>query len=276
MEDILALVNRAKEDTESLLKGGSRGPRTNFWKPENGDNKIRIMPAYKEGTAQFWRKVGQHWDVSPNYKGPVFCPQETEDMEGACPICDLVSELRKDKSNLEAQQMVKDLRVSRSYFMNVVVSKDPVYTASDVAEFKQENPGQDVPFEVGHPKVRCYAANISVFDDILALIQSSQSNITDFDTGREVIIKKIPNKDYRLTRYQVLPDFNAKPFEHKETVQLPNLDEVGRRMEFEEIKKLLLEGQADNIGAMSAPALSEPTPTESSDLEAQMRAALGQ
>jgi len=280
---IFDLVAQQKQkNEEQLSRGGSRSS-ARFWRPENGENNVRVMPQWKNGLGgQFWREVAQHWNVSDDQKGPVLCPKETPDLEGDCPICDVVQALRADKSNVEAQKLAKDLRAKKTFFLNVVVEKDPIYTASDVADFKQARPDAECPFGAGDPKIQIYACPITIFDQILGIIHSSGKDITDLHEGRGIRIKKIPNMDRLKTRYEVYPDLDPSDTGFGDTLELPALDAVGFTMDFDGLVKLLDNGRAaDFVAALpgnDSPSLPAPSSvgaeaadSSSSDLEELMR-----
>ena len=126
---ILDIVAQQKQKNDEHLNRSGGRASARFWRPENGDNHIRVMPQWKDDLdGQFWREVHQHWNVSEDQKGPVLCPKETPDLEGDCPICDLVQALRREaKSNPQAKQLANELRAKKTFFLNVVVDKDPVY-----------------------------------------------------------------------------------------------------------------------------------------------------
>lgn len=282
---ILDKVNEQKKRTEEQLSRGGGRSSARFWRPENGDNKIRVMPQWKDDLdGQFWREVAQHWNVSADQKGPVLCPKETPDLEGTCPVCELVQSLRGDKSNVEAQRLSKDLRAKKTYFLNVVVEKDPVYTAQDIAEHKQARPDAEASFAVGDPKIQIYACPLTIFDSVLGIIHSSGKDITDLKEGRGIRVNKIPNKDRLKTRYEVYPDLDASDTGFSEPA-LPALDKVGFTLDREGMLQLLDGGRAaDFLGSLpghDSPSLPAPSsvdaesaPVSSSDLEEQMRQGL--
>jgi gp32 DNA binding protein like len=280
MSSLLDKVNEQKKRTEEqLARGGSR-TSARFWKPENGDNKVRIMPQWRNDLGgQFWREVAQHWNVTEDQKGPVLCPKETEGMDGECPICELVQALRADKTNVEAQRLAKELKAKKTYLLNVVVKKDPIYTAKDVAEYTQSRPDAECPFSVGDPKIQVYACPLTIFDQILGIINNSGSDITDLTVGRGISIKKIPNKDRLKTRYEVYPDLE-KSDAGLNNPTLPALDQVGFQLDYNGMVDLLSRGKAAEVGSHmfsfdgTSRSLSVSTtdtkPVSATDLEQQM------
>ena len=292
LEALLAEVNAQRQKIEESRSGF--GARAKFWKPEAGENIIRVMPKWADDIGpKFWREVYQHWNVSEDQKGPILCPKQTPDMNGECPICDLVDALKSNKADVEAQRLVKEIRAKKTYLLNVVDQKDPVYTAQDVAEFKQARGEDEVPFAVGDPKVQIYAAPTTVFENILGLLATNKSDITNLRTGRDIRINKKPNKvDRRKTRYEVFPSLDATDTGYGETLELPNLSAVGFTLEPAEMHKLLAEGAAAPFvaalpGGSSGNALPAPAdgvlppedetsaaPVAQDDLEAQLRKGL--
>lgn len=293
MSSIVERAQQAKQATEEKLKrGGGSMPSLRWWRPANGKNQIRVMPPWdKDGEFkdQFFREVAQHWNIGDEQKAPVLCPKQTPGLEGDCPICEFVEALKADKTDVKAQKLAKEFRAKTAYLLNVVSLKDPEYTAEDVAEFKQNQPDKDCPFEVGDPKVQVYACPLTVFDSIVGLIASSGKDITRLKDGRNITINKIANKDRFKTRYEVYPDFDPSEFELPENHELPDLCQVGFKMNYDEMLDLLNSGEGSNHTAAlpSGAAASLPASSKASkspeeddtdegdeDLEAKMRAEL--
>lgn len=282
---LLDKVNEQKKRTEEQLSRGGNRSSAKFWRPELGNNKIRVMPQWDVSCDDtFWREVAQHWNVSADQKGPVLCPKETPDLEGDCAICELVQSLRQDKSNAEAQKLAKEFRAKKTYFLNIVAEGDPVYTAADVADFKQSRPDTDVPFSVGDPKVQIYACPLTIFDNLLGIIHSSGKDITDLHDGRGIRINK--SGQGIKTRYEVYPDLDASDTGFSDDIELPALDKVGFTLDRDGMLSLLDGGRAsDYVSSLPGSAASLPAPAPSSappvaetiapsDLEEQMRQGL--
>lgn len=291
MTNLIEKARQAKQRTEEKLSRGG-GSGASFWKPAAGENKVRIMPPWAddgEFVGQAWREVAQHWNVSEDQKGPVLCPRNTPDLEGECPICDFVAELKQNKADVNAQALVKEIRAKTTYLLNVVDMKDPVYTAQDVAEQKKNAPNRECPFEVGDTKVQIYACPTTIFDQILGIITSSGKDITQLDGGRTLVITKYPNKDRFKTRYTCQPDLDPSTMELTEGTQLPELDKTGFTMKYEDMVDLLHSGVGGdyvaqlpegNAGSLPSSTTSDESQEESKedslgDLEAKMRAELG-
>jgi len=275
-------VLKQKEKVESNLQRGG-GTTAKFWKPADGKNEIRIMPPWsadKPYAGQFWREVAQHWNISEEQRSPVLCPKNTPDLDGDCPICEYVEELRAHKDNVSAQEIAKNLRAKFAYFINVVDLSDPHYTASDVSAFKKSRPDADVPFEVGSPKVQVYACPQTIIDQIFSVITSNQVDITDRNRGNDIFIDKKPHKDRRKTQYTVSARLKSTESPITEDVELPALDKVGFSADYEFMTNLLeegikSEGLLEDFDSPMLPAAEEQE-QPASGLEEEMKAALNQ
>ena len=174
----------------------------------------------------------------------------------------------------------------KTFLINIVDKADPVYTANDVAEYKKERPQGDVPFSVGDPKVQIYACPVTVMDFIFGIVHNAGENIAHYSEGRDIRIKKIPNKNRILTQYQVYPELKVTPAGVSEDLELPNLADVGFTLDYDGLVGLLESGRAaDFAGALpggssnSLPASTEGSAEEvaaqpevsADDLAEQMR-----
>lgn len=91
--------------------------QSGFWSPEEGKkNIIRILP--EAHTMEFFfQPVGKHY--LPD-KSSVYCPHVTTEGAIACSICDYVKRISRSGTAQQKKQ-VSDLRVRRSFWMNVLV-----------------------------------------------------------------------------------------------------------------------------------------------------------
>lgn len=246
-------VLKQKEELESRLARGNGGGGVKWWKPANGENRIRILPGWAdEGdfAGQFWREVYQHWNVNPEeQKGPLLCPKHTPGVEGACPICEFVEELKADKSDAAAQKLYKDLRAKGAFLLNIIDLKSPEYTAEDVAEWKKARPEQDVPFEVGDLKIQTWACQTTTMDQIFATMKTNELDITDLEEGKNLAINKFPNKDPRKTRYEVSIIIKSKPVVLPEGTKIPDLSMVNVQKSYDDMRKLLTDGVGGDFTA---------------------------
>lgn len=246
-------LRKAQQELQARMSRGG-GPSMRFWKPKEGKNEIRILPAWTdEGDfeGQFWREVHQHWRLSED-SGPILCPKKTpfasDDKE--CPVCDLVESLRSRKSDIKAQEMVRDIRAKVAYLMSVVDISDPVYTAKDVAEWQKERPDSECPFQAGEPKVQCYAATSTIAEQIFNIVISNEMNITDREAGHNVFLTKIGNKDPLKTRYTVTICLKPTSAPVPSDFQSPDLSKIGSVRSHADMMKMLSEGPASQFIAL--------------------------
>lgn len=285
--DYEKLKKAAQELQARMNRGG--GPSMRFWKPANGKNTVRILPAWTEEgvfAGQFFREVHQHWNVTEE-SGPVLCPKKTPEAshDKECPICDFVDQLRAQKSNVQAQELAKELRAKVAYLFSIVDLSDPEYTAKDVAEWKKDRPDSDCPFEVGDIKIQCYAAGTTVANDIMNIVIANEMDITDIESGNNVYITKIPNKNPMQTKYTVTPEIKKTKAPISSGTKLPDLSKIGKVQSYDDMVKLLGEGPAGsfkglpaNAGASSTAKAGDSSWVEGAgggDLAAEMRNQLG-
>lgn len=250
--DYEKLKKAAGELQARMARGG--GPSLKFWKPAAGKNTIRILPPWtNEGElgGQFFREVHQHWNVSEG-AGPVLCPHKTPHAsdDKSCPICEFVDALKQRKGDVEAQELVKKMRAKLAYLMSVVDMSDQAYTAKDIAEWKKERPDSDCPFEVGDPKVQCYAATSTIAEQVMNIVVANEMDITDAASGYNVVLTKIPNKDPLKTRYTVTPELKPTKAPIPADFKLPDLSKIGKVHSYADMVKLLGEGPASDFSGL--------------------------
>ena len=283
-------VRAAKARVEQQLAASGGGSRASFWRPETKTSKIRVMPAWTEEgsfSGQFWREVGQHWNVSEDKKAPVLCPLMTERWEGEknCPICEYVDELKADKSDVAAWERVKKIRAKKTFFLNIIDLTDPTYTVQDVADEKSKNPEGEIAFEVGDPKLRVYAAPPTVYDAIMGIITVNNFDITDLAKGNDITITKGLAANKKYTKYTATPMIIPTASIVGPDVELPDLTNVGWVVTADDMVQLLAEGQPSTQSELtsgdSEKALGdgesdteESTDDDAEDLEAKMKAHL--
>jgi len=244
--------------------------------------------------------VWQHWNVGAEKSGPVLCPAKTPGSEDTnCPICALVEQLKAQKSNPEAQEMVKEFKAKVAYNLSIIDLKDPIYTSKDLTEWKNTRPDTDAPFEVGDNKIQVYAATSTVYEGLATLVLSNELDITDLEAGHNITISK--SGDGLNTKYTVTPEIKPTKLPLPEGFKIPDLSKVGRSFQsVQDMIKVMSEGKAasyvkgvlpantpsGNAGAMPTGTGSAGNPgwtlggtdvkdDDDADLAAEMRAQLG-
>ena len=99
-------------------KGGGSSETSVFFKPEEGDTTIRIVPS-PDGDPL--KEMFFHYNVG-NHKGGILCPKRN--FGERCPICDFASNLWRegvDTNDEESKKLAKGLFVRNRYFSPIVV-----------------------------------------------------------------------------------------------------------------------------------------------------------
>lgn len=102
----------------SLRGEGNRDSNSPWFKPDEGDTVIRIVPT---GDGDPLKEKFFHYNVG-NHQGGVMCPKRN--FGDACPICDFASKLWRDgvdNNDEESKKLAKSLFVRTRYFSPVLV-----------------------------------------------------------------------------------------------------------------------------------------------------------
>ena len=98
-----------------VKSGGSNSP---FFRPEEGEQDIRIVPS-PDGDP--FKEVYFHYNL-PDHKGGILCPKRNEGEH--CPICEFASSLWKEYTDTKdeaTKELAKQLFVRPRYFSPVVI-----------------------------------------------------------------------------------------------------------------------------------------------------------
>lgn len=235
----------AKQQLEAVMSRSGGFSSVKFFSLANGKNKVRILPPWSDANVA-WREVFQHWGINDGHKAPILCPAKTPGVEGHCPLCDFVEELKSHEDDPVAMETVNRTRAKRAFIMQLIDYASPVYTASDVTEWEKKSPDKAPPFSVGDPKIQVYSATISIMDSILGIIGETQTDITDLAVGHDLTIVRNYNKAQpMLTKYEVVAQLKASaaPISTEQFEKLKvNLDNVGKVYETAKLNELLSSG----------------------------------
>lgn len=179
------LFQKLKKERERIESDkGSRGgnfEKIAWWKPEKGDNLVRILPDVKDPDGELpFRRIAIHFIKVRNKEGGevavgVRCLNDHK--EGSCPICNEYEKLvKKDKDR------ARDLRARDTYLYNVL----------------------DYKTGTVHP----WSAGITIHDQIMGFAEDFSDNIFSVESGRDwKIVKKVdPRKPRHLgVEYAVRP-----------------------------------------------------------------------
>ena len=164
---------------EKIASTNVGGGGAGFWSPPQGATTVRILPEVGD-MPFFYQEAGQHY--LPD-RTQVTCPNFTSEGDLPCPICELVSELYR---GTEAdKKMAGELRVRKSYWMNIVVRK-----AGDRGGDTAEGPFIFTP-------------GVTIFTDVASLIANPDyGDITDPEDGFDITITRTGEK--METKYSVV------------------------------------------------------------------------
>ena len=152
----MALDLKKMREKFTVLKNGGSNFKNLWWKPQNGENTIRIVPT-SDGDP--FKEAYLHYSVT---KGGVLCPKKNFGEE--CSICEYVSELYDSKEE-ESIAAARNLVAKRRFF-------------SPVLDRKEE-----------HGSVRWWGYGKKVYEKLLNLVLNPEyGDITDDKTGTDLDI----------------------------------------------------------------------------------------
>ena len=215
-------LNRKAREEEERQKNQNFGPKILWWKPAQGESRIRLTPGWtSEGpnADMPFREVYRHWSIGlGGYedKGRSFtCPVKTEDGPGGvCEICDEVTALRNSGSPAD-QEMAKEIYAKRRMYSNIVDLKDPEYTEADYLAWEQDKKeGDECHFEIGDTKVQVFSYGTKIYEMILDFLQDD--DLGDFDDPTVELVLKRKGQGMTGTSYTLkLAGKHGTPFEFK-------------------------------------------------------------
>tara|TARA_Y100000310_G_scaffold295363_1_gene326626 strand:+ start:974 stop:1705 length:732 start_codon:yes stop_codon:yes gene_type:complete len=107
----MALDLKKMREKLSVLKNGGSNFKNNWWKPQTGENTIRITPT-SDGDP--FKEAYLHYSLT---KGGVLCPKKN--FGEKCSVCEYVSELY-DSGEEESIAAARDLVAKRRFFSPVL------------------------------------------------------------------------------------------------------------------------------------------------------------
>jgi hypothetical protein len=106
-------MSKMRDRLNKLTTKGQGGGASNFWRPTDGNQTIRIVPT-KDGDP--FKDYFFHYNVGNN--GGFLCPKKNYGEE--CPVCDFARKLYQDGDE-ESVKMAKDLTARQRFFSPVLV-----------------------------------------------------------------------------------------------------------------------------------------------------------
>jgi len=224
-EIIMALnLDRMREKLNSVT--GKGGNKNEFWKPNDGENNIRIVPT-PDGDP--FKEKFFHYNVT---QGGFLCPKRN--FGDNCPVCNFANKLWNEGTE-DSKKMAKDLFAKQRFFSPVLVRGE-------------EDQG-----------VRIWGYGKMAYEKLLTIVlDPDYGDITDPDDGNDLKIMygkpagaSFPRTDIRpRPRKTVLCDDavggEERCAELLETV--PEVDKLFERKTPEEVKTMLDQHLADGTG----------------------------
>lgn len=196
------------------------GTQVNFWVPVTGENLLRILPpSPSEPTKLFYKKVYVHYRVEG--LGMVFCLALNYGEH--CPICNLVSQLRR-LNTVDSINLAKRYLPVERYLMNVV----PL------------NEGLNIRQWLAPKTVRLQLLKV--------VLDPDYGDITDLTTGRNVVVERLERGGTGFVDYIIRVKPDRRPLEGVTEDMIPSFGTVlnSFRRSQDEIK-LAMFGSLDEV-----------------------------
>jgi len=228
-------VLQTKADVAKRMEG--RGELT-FWKPDWGENHIRILPPYSEAGI-FWFDVAYHYGVAVDGQGvsrQVVCLSYGSDPDSPdpCPICEEIANL-KASGNEDDSAKADSMKAKPRFYLQII-------------DRANESSG-----------VQVYMAAPTIAEKIFGFYSSKMwGDITDPEKGYDLILIKkrragaSPNSTkWQDTEYEVqgnpekcptMSDNEGNPTYDWEE-QMVELDKLPRKYSYEDLATMLETGE---------------------------------
>ncbi len=212
----MAIDMSKMRDRLTKLTNKGQGGGSNFWRPSDGNQTIRIVPT-KDGDP--FKDYFFHYNVGTN--GGFLCPKKNFGEE--CPVCDFASKLYRDGDD-DSVKMAKDLTARQRFFSPVLVRGE-------------ENLG-----------VKVWGYGKMAYETLLNLVLNPEyGDITDVQEGTDLDLHygKAPGQSFPQTKLtpkrkssSVCED--SSPEQCAEILEtVPNLDELFEKKSTAEVQAIL-------------------------------------
>jgi hypothetical protein len=236
--------NKVKSWLDQSARDAQRGQgRTAmlYWKPKNGENKVRILPPWTDQGAnafQFHRETWIHWNVGPDgHTVNVVCPAKTEGAADLrCPVCDERNRLMAS-DDITDKELGKQLRPKLNCFSNVIDTHDPVWKSADIEELTQNGVNEENLPEEGTPKIQIWGYGKTVLSQLMTIFNDNV-NFCSIHDGHNILVRRTGKG--LDTEYSVRPEIATSNAPCTEEAVLWDLDiAVGQFRPFLEVKALM-------------------------------------
>jgi len=229
-----------KFDIDTIKGWNDKSERNNdWWRPQQGENKIRIIEAPKDSELPSMYVAYKHFNVGPE-KRSYWCRKSTgskdRDWNSKCPVCDYVSQLY-DTGEEEDRKFASSMKASQRILLNVVDLKVP---------------------EEG---VKLFECSKTLWDIMVRYWGSSKwGNLADAEAGYNFIIERDGPKNFPNYDKSRAED-DATPIPNKDWIKdIKDLSKITEIKSFEALKSILETGE-DISEDTSTVTKEEDTPT---------------
>lgn len=163
-------IKKMRQKLSDLHNKGGNG-NTRFWKPQDGENVIRILPT---ADGDPFKHFHFHYNIG-DAKGGILCPKKN--FGNDCPVCDFVSKLYNNGDE-ESRNMARKM-VAKSRFFSPVLAR-----------------GEEVE------GVKVWGYSKTVYENLLQLVLNPDyGDITDPQNGTDLVLVygKAPGAMYPST-----------------------------------------------------------------------------
>lgn len=144
---------------------GSAGGNINWWRPQWGDNLVRVLPPIDEEDV-FFHETARHRINGEWY----YCLKHKQDPETgrsmSCPICEARKRLFRS-GDQDLISVAKEVKPRKQFLMNIV-------------DRKSDDESQ----------VSVYAAGVKIWNKMVSTMLDDDIDITDVEEGYDFLIKK--------------------------------------------------------------------------------------
>jgi hypothetical protein len=197
-------------------KGGKKADNV-FWRPEEGDQDIRIVPT-EDGDP--FKVFHFHYNLGEASRGGVLCPKRQ--FGDHCPICDFASKLWNEGTE-ESKKMAKGLFVRQRYFSPVIVRHED------------------------EPQVRIWGYGKTIYETLLGLVLNPDyGDVTDVDDGVDFTLTyTLPKNKGAFPQTNLVPKRKSSPLAKTKTEvknllsSVPDIDSLFKVRSSSEVQAIL-------------------------------------
>ncbi len=160
----------------------------NWWRPNWGDNVVRILPAIDPDDV-FFHETARHRINGEWFYCLKFHIDPETGRPQSCPICDARTRLFRS-GDADLIKIAKELKAKKQYLMNILDRND------------SEN------------KVSIYASGVKIWNKMVTSMLDDEIDITDVDEGYDFLIKK---EEGPKTEFGQFPSYDNSKAKRKAT-----------------------------------------------------------